>query len=65
MGTHNNKQDKVALREEGVDPAAWGSRVRGGEADQVLWIPPGGGEDGYVEFGVEEWRGLVGGEARL
>ncbi len=60
---HNNKQNKVPLREEGVDPAARGSKVDGGEADRVLWIPPRG--ERYVEFRKGDWEGLVGGLARL
>ena len=63
MRTHNNKQNKVPLREEGVDPGLRGTKVVGGEADRVLWIPPRG--EGYVEFGEEEWRALVAGKASL
>ena len=62
-GTHNNKQNKVPLREEGVDPAARGTRVARGEHDQVYWLRPGADE--YVVFREKDWRGLVGGGARL
>ena len=63
MGTHNNKQDKVPLRAEGVDPALRGTKVAGGERDQVFWLPPRG--EAYVPFGEEDWKGLVAGKARL
>lgn len=54
---HNNKQNKVPLREEGVDP----ERVKAG--DEILWVSTGGKT--YVPFGRKEWDGLVGGAARL
>ncbi|MCJ1364541.1 hypothetical protein MMC16_003652 [Acarospora aff. strigata] len=60
---HNNKQNKVPLREEGVDPAKRGSRVGGAQGDPVLWIPPRG--ERYVEFRRGDWEGLVGGRVRL
>jgi len=60
---HNNKQTKVPLREEGIDPAARGSKVLGAQGDRVLWIPPRG--ERYVEFGQQDWDRLVGGGARL
>lgn len=63
MGTHNHKQDKGGLREEGVDPEMKGLKVGGGEGDAVLWLRPGG--EGYVGFGGEEWRALGAGRARL
>lgn len=52
---HNNKQNKVPLREEGVDPALVGSKVEGGEKDRFLWLS----EEGYVDFGMGDWQGLV------
>ncbi len=60
---HNNKQNKVPLREEGVDPAARGTKVTGARGDRMLWIPPRA--ERYVEFGQEDWERLVGGRARL
>ncbi|KAK4695018.1 hypothetical protein P7C71_g2655, partial [Lecanoromycetidae sp. Uapishka_2] len=61
--SHNNKQDKVKLRAEGVDPAKRGEKVVNGKGDEVYWIPPRG--DGYVRFEDEDWRSLVCGKARL
>lgn len=50
--SHNNKQDKVELRSEGLDPGLECTKVLGGMGDEVLWIPPKG--NGYVPF-----RGLT------
>ena len=61
--SHNNKQDKVKLRKEGVDPGLRGSKVPGGERDGILWIPPKGNE--YIPFGDEEWQALIKGAAKL
>lgn len=63
MGSHNNKQIKVPLREEGINPNLKGSKVQGGEGDRMLWITPGG--KSYTEFGDEEWRELNRGRARI
>lgn len=60
---HNNKQNKVPLREEGVDPDRIGTKGKGGENDRLLWVTPG--KDGYAEFGRGEWEGLKRGEVRL
>lgn len=60
---HNNKQNKVPLREEGVDPAKKGTKVKDGEGDRVLWVRPG--EDTYTEFRREDWERLVRSEVRL
>jgi acyl-CoA synthetase (AMP-forming)/AMP-acid ligase II len=60
---HNNKQNKVPLRLEGVDPSMTGTKEKGGEKDHFLWVPPKG--DKYEEFGQAEWGRLEGGEARL
>lgn len=54
---HNNKQNKVPLREEGVDP----EKVK--SEDEILWVPTGGKT--YLPFGRQEWDGLVGEVARL
>lgn len=59
---HNNKQNKVPLRKEGVDPG----RVANGEAgkdDVLMWLPPGG--ETYVPFRQEDWDSIAGGKARL
>ncbi|KAK5738125.1 hypothetical protein LTR17_006154 [Elasticomyces elasticus] len=59
---HNNKQNKVPLRKEGVDHGL----VRGGDAgkeDVLLWARPGG--KGYEVFGEQHWAELVAGKARL
>ena len=66
-GTHNHKQDKVALRAEGVDPRLKGSKVKGGKADEILWLKPDKDamRKGFVNFGEDDWRSLVGGTATL
>lgn len=63
MASHNNKQEKVALRTEGVDPGLRGSRVGAGRGDQVFWLKPG--VEGYVRFEEDDWKNLIGGRARL
>lgn len=60
---HNHKQNKVPLRDEGVDPALVGTKVPAGEADRFLWMRPG--DEGYTPFGKGEWELLVSGTARL
>ncbi|KAJ5758867.1 hypothetical protein N7520_006023 [Penicillium odoratum] len=60
---HNNKQNKVPLRDEGVDPALIGSKVPNGKDDQFLWLAPG--EESYRPFGEKEWERLTNGGARL
>lgn len=60
---HNNKQNKVPLRDEGVDPALIGTKVPDGGTNQYLWIAPG--QEGYSPFGKEEWEQLSDGRARL
>lgn len=61
--SHNNKQDKVRLRAEGVDPGLKGTKVPGGEGDEMLWLPPKGNK--YIPFGKEDWQTLERGAARL
>ena len=61
--SHNNKQNKVALRAEGVDPSKKGSKVPGGEGNQIYWISPK--SDRYVRFQEKDWLNVVGGIARL
>lgn len=60
--SHNNKQNKVPLREEGVDLA----KVKTGKAgprDQILWLKPG--IDAYVPFTKDDWAALVDGRVSL
>lgn len=61
--SHNNKQNKVALRAEGVDPSKKGSKVTGGEEDEMYWMSSK--SDTYVRFEDKDWRNVVGGTARL
>lgn len=56
---HNNKQNKVPLREEGVDF----SKVKGN--DRFLWVEGMGNGNRYADFGPREWDMLNGGQARL
>ena len=63
MGTHNNKQDKVCLRAEGADPTLRGTKVPGGESDEMYWLRPKAPE--YVPFGSNDWEGLSSGRAKL
>nr|POE59112.1 glucokinase [Quercus suber] len=58
---HNNKQNKVPLRKEGVDPTAIKDGTAGPE-DVLLWVKPGG--DTYEKFEDSDWKGLVAGKAR-
>lgn len=60
---HNHKQNKVPLRDEGVDPEKIGTKAAEGKGDRFLWLPPG--QDGYVEFTKSDWEGLTGGAAKL
>jgi len=61
--SHNNKQNKVPLRDEGIDPALKGSKVASGANDKMLWVPPKG--DSYVSYEEKDWQSLVAGQARL
>ncbi|KAL4872136.1 hypothetical protein BDV12DRAFT_205508 [Aspergillus spectabilis] len=61
--TDNHKQNKVALREEGVDPGKVGSRVTTGGGDRFLWLVPG--EESYRGFGGMEWESILAGKVRL
>ncbi|RFU31176.1 hypothetical protein B7463_g5166, partial [Scytalidium lignicola] len=56
---HNNKQNKVPLRAEGVDPA----KVK--SDDQVYWVSEIGKGETYIEFKPGHWDDLTGGRARL
>lgn len=50
------KHQKVALRNEGVDPERTGN-------DEVYWLPPGA--EAYEPFGKGQWEAVVGGKAKL
>jgi acyl-CoA synthetase (AMP-forming)/AMP-acid ligase II len=50
------KHQKVALRNQGVDPDKLG-------ADEVYWLAPG--SDRYQPFTRRDWQRVVGGEAKL
>lgn len=56
---HNNKQNKVPLREEGVDPA------KVNPEDKILWVPRMDQSSTYVKFERRNWEDLAGGRARL
>jgi len=56
---HNNKQNKVPLREEGVDP----EKVKAD--DTVLWVDEKGRGHTYVEFKRDHWEDLKLGKAQL
>jgi acyl-CoA synthetase (AMP-forming)/AMP-acid ligase II len=60
---HNNKQNKVPLRDEGVDPALIGTKVSDGKEDKFLWLAPG--QEAYEPFEEKDWRRLKEGGARL
>lgn len=60
---HNNKQNKVPLREEGVDPSLIGTKVPEGDISQFLWLAPG--QEGYTAYGKEDWEKITSGIARL
>ncbi|KAK2827822.1 hypothetical protein FQN49_007309 [Arthroderma sp. PD_2] len=60
---HNYKQNKIPLRNEGVDPALIGTEVQDGKEDQFLWIAPG--EEGYSTYRKKDWDRLTDGDARL
>jgi hypothetical protein len=56
---HNNKQNKVPLREEGVDP----TKVKPG--DKILWICEKGRGHTYEDFHEDHWEDLKLGRAQL
>ena len=57
--THNNKQNKVPLKNEGVDP----DKVADGDA--IFWIDGHGKGGTYVPFTRNDWESLHAGKARL
>ncbi|KAJ9151950.1 Fatty acid transporter [Pleurostoma richardsiae] len=56
---HNNKQNKVPLKQEGVDPA----KVQNG--DEIYWVESFGKGASYVPFTKKDWDNLCIGRARL
>ncbi|KAK3719441.1 long-chain fatty acid transporter fat1 [Vermiconidia calcicola] len=50
------KHQKVALRNEGVDPSKLGQ-------DEVFWLESG--DEGYKKFGEKDWQRIVDGSAKL
>ncbi|PGG96349.1 hypothetical protein AJ79_09622 [Helicocarpus griseus UAMH5409] len=60
---HNHKQNKVPLRDEGIDPDKVGTKVEEGKNDQFLWLLPQA--DTYVQFGPGDWANLGRGQVRL
>jgi hypothetical protein len=54
---HNNKQNKVPLREEGVDP----DKVKA--SDEIGWVTAG--DNAYKPFTKASWDELNAGNARL
>lgn len=61
---HNNKQNKVPLRKEGVDPDLVGTEDKAGADDVILWLRPDR-PDTYVPFTRKDWDRLVKGDIRL
>lgn len=55
--THNNKQNKVPLRKEGVDPG----KVKDG--DKVLWCKAN--SSGYVAFNPDDWNQIMESKVKL
>ncbi|CAG7919602.1 unnamed protein product [Penicillium olsonii] len=60
---HNHKQNKVPLRDEGVDISLTGTKAPEGKDDHFLWIAPG--DDTYSSYGQKEWDRLSSGGAHL
>jgi acyl-CoA synthetase (AMP-forming)/AMP-acid ligase II len=63
LATHNNKQNKLPLRDEGIDPRLRGTKVKDGKAHQILWIK--GDDSEYRPFSEKDWHSLVAGQAKL
>ncbi|EPE04010.1 fatty acid transporter [Ophiostoma piceae UAMH 11346] len=57
--THNNKQNKVPLKNEGVHPDKVAAE------DQILWIDGHGKGTTYIPFARGDWEDLHAGKARL
>ncbi|KAF2863948.1 fatty-acyl-CoA synthase [Piedraia hortae CBS 480.64] len=60
---HNHKQNKVGLRNEGVDPDARGKHEPDGADDDFFWLAPG--SETWIPFERKDWDKLVYGSARL
>lgn len=60
---HNHKQNKVGLRQEGVDPTKVGTSETNGGDDTFLWWSPV--TDTYELFAHAEWDMLEKGDTRL
>ncbi|KAF2207182.1 hypothetical protein CERZMDRAFT_102677 [Cercospora zeae-maydis SCOH1-5] len=60
---HNHKQNKVGLRQEGVDPDLLGKYEKEGTEDMFLWVKPGG--DTYVQYRRSDWDDIKAERARL
>jgi len=58
MPLHNYKQNKVPLRNDGVDPVKMEKK-----GDRLMWVKPGGST--YEYFGLAEWNKLDTGQAKL
>lgn len=54
---HNNKQSKVPLREEGVDPIK--------ATERIMWISEKGKGETYIDFHPNHWEDLKIGRAQL
>lgn len=59
---HNNKQNKVGLRGEGVDPQKIATG-QAGKDDVILWLKPG--SETYQPFLQRDWEEIGGGKVRL
>ncbi|KAK4041818.1 Isopenicillin N epimerase component 1 [Parachaetomium inaequale] len=57
--THNNKQNKMPLKQEGVDPDKVGA------GDKVFWIERHGKGASYIPFTRQDWGDLHVGKAKL
>ncbi|KAG6311076.1 Isopenicillin N epimerase component 1 [Claviceps purpurea] len=63
MSTGNHKHNKVQLREEGVCPRTLGTKVAGGEADRLFWLPTGA--PAYVSLTEGDWERVTRTRARI
>lgn len=63
MSTNNHKHNKVPFREEGIDPNNLGTKVPGGENDQILWLPTSSAK--YVPLTERDWQLLSQARVRL
>lgn len=61
--SHNNKQNKVPLRKEGVEPGKIGTEAPDGKDDYILWTPPKSKQ--FVEFTQKDWKQLENGGVML